>query len=86
VQVGARPESDDWVFWVKDNGIGIKERHLERIFGIGQKSRVHPRSKYPGTGFGLAICKKIVEGRGGGLRVESEWERGTTFYFTLPAV
>jgi len=85
VHVGARRQGGEWLFWVRDNGIGIKEKHLERIFGVGQKSRVHPRSKYPGTGFGLAICKKIVESRGGSIRVESQFDQGSTFYFTLPA-
>jgi PAS domain S-box-containing protein len=86
VHVGARRQGDDWLFWVRDNGIGIRDKHLERIFGIGQKSRVYPRSKYPGTGFGLAICKQIVESRGGRIWVESQFDQGSTFYFTLPAV
>jgi PAS domain S-box-containing protein len=86
VRVGARRQGQEWLFWVQDNGIGIKDKHRERIFGIGQRSRLHPRSKYPGTGFGLAICKQIVEGRGGRIWVESQPDEGSTFYFTLPAV
>jgi PAS domain S-box-containing protein len=84
VHVGVERQGDRWLFAVRDNGIGIKERHLDRIFGIGQRSRVYPRSKYPGTGFGLAICKQIVDSHGGSIRVESQFEHGSTFYFTLP--
>lgn len=82
VHIGVEQRADEWLFSVRDNGIGIAPRYADQVFEMFE--RLHSQAQYPGTGIGLAICKKIIENHHGRIRVESEEGRGAAFSFTLP--
>lgn len=84
IYISAEQKENEWLFSIQDNGIGIEAKNFERIFTIFQ--RADDTSGHPGAGIGLAICKKIVEGHGGRMWVESELGKSSTFYFTMPLV
>jgi light-regulated signal transduction histidine kinase (bacteriophytochrome) len=82
VFISAEETGDEWKFLVRDNGIGMDAKYAGRVFEVFH--RLHTRQEFPGTGIGLAICKRIVERHGGQISFESELGKGTTFYFTIP--
>ena len=84
IHVGCRKEANDWVFSIRDNGIGIELQYQKQIFGIFE--RLHSHTQYSGTGIGLAICKKIVERHGGQIWVKSTLGSHSIFYFNIPDI
>ncbi|MDE1465674.1 sensor histidine kinase [Spartinivicinus poritis] len=81
ITIACQEKNSEWVISIKDNGIGISEKHYKKIFEIFK--RLHTHEQYPGTGIGLAVCRRIVNRHGGKIWVESEVNKGSVFYFTL---
>lgn len=81
IKITCVEREEDVLFSVADNGLGIEEEYLEKIFGVFQ--RLHARDEYPGTGIGLAICDRVVHRHGGTIWAESELGKGSTFYFSI---
>jgi signal transduction histidine kinase len=82
IRITSRPDGDEWIVTVQDNGIGFEQQYAERIFGLFK--RLH-KDEYPGTGLGLAICRRIVERYGGRIWAEGVPGEGSSFHFALPA-
>lgn len=81
IRIGCYDKGDSWLFYIKDNGIGIKPKDFDKVFGVFK--RLYSRDKYPGTGIGLALCKRIVETHGGKIWIDSKPDDGTWIYFTI---
>jgi light-regulated signal transduction histidine kinase (bacteriophytochrome) len=81
IRIEAEKEGSEWVFMVTDNGLGIPPGYRQTVFGLFK--RLH-RNEYPGTGIGLALCKKIIERHGGRIWIESAGRAGSIFKFTIP--
>jgi len=81
IHISAQKKENEWLFCVRDNGLGIDKQYYERIFGMLQ--RLHPKDEYPGAGIGLAISKRIVHRHNGRIWLESEPGKGSIFYFTI---
>jgi PAS domain S-box-containing protein len=84
IKISAKDQGKHWLFEIKDNGIGIEKIYFDKIFMLFQ--RLHTRNEYQGTGIGFALCKKVIDMRGGKIWIESEYGIGTTFYFTIPKI
>jgi light-regulated signal transduction histidine kinase (bacteriophytochrome) len=82
IKVRAQDENNHWLFSVEDNGIGMRQKYISKVFGVFQ--RLHHQDEYQGTGIGLSICQKIMQNHGGRIWVKSELGKGSTFFFTLP--
>jgi len=82
IHISGEIKKNEWIFTIKDNGIGIDSKNFERIFVIFQ--RLHKKGEYSGTGIGLTVCKKIIQRHGGKIWVESELKKGSIFHFSIP--